>query len=60
MIEIFLAIICTVITGTSLMNFSSKALKKEALIKIQKGLPSLENFTKELTNKDHYTDIDKW
>jgi len=38
-----------VISGTSLLNFSSKAIKKEALIKVQKGLPSLEKFSKELT-----------
>jgi len=48
-IEIFLAILFTVISGTSLLNFSSKAIKKEALIKVQKGLPSLEKFSKELT-----------
>jgi len=48
-IEIFLAILFTVISGTTLLNFSSKAIKKEALIKVQKGLPSLEKFSKELT-----------
>ncbi len=48
-IEIVLAIIFTVITGTSVLNFSSNTIKKEALIKIQKGLPSLEKFTNLLT-----------
>lgn len=49
-IEIILAIVFTAITGTTVLNFSSKAIKKEALIKVQKGLPSLENFTKKMTN----------
>ncbi|AYF43754.1 hypothetical protein BALOs_0744 [Halobacteriovorax sp. BALOs_7] len=48
-IEIFLAIIFTVITGTSILNFSSRAIKKEAFIKIQKGLPPLEKFTNAIT-----------
>ena len=50
-IEIFLAILFTVISGTTVLNFSSKAIKKETIIKVQKGLPSLEKFTKELTQK---------
>lgn len=48
-IEIFLAVLFTVISGTTILNFSSKTIKKEALLKVHKGLPSLENFTKELT-----------
>ncbi|CBW25685.1 putative membrane protein [Halobacteriovorax marinus SJ] len=52
-IEIFLAIIFTIITGASVLNFSSKVIKKEALIKVQKGLPSLEKFTQRLTDKKH-------
>ncbi|WP_417334715.1 hypothetical protein [Halobacteriovorax marinus] len=51
-IEIFLAILFTVISGTTVLNLSSKAIKKEALIKVHKGLPSLEAFTKEMTRKD--------
>jgi hypothetical protein len=43
-IEIFLAILFMVITGTTALNFSSKAIKKDALFKVQKGLPSLEDF----------------
>jgi hypothetical protein len=51
-IEIFLAIIFTVISGTSVLNISSKIIKKEALIKVQKGLPSLSAFTKKLTQNN--------
>ncbi|CBW27964.1 putative membrane protein [Halobacteriovorax marinus SJ] len=47
-IEIILAIGFTAVTGTTVLNFSSKAIKKEALTKVQKGLPSLESFTKKL------------
>ena len=47
-IEIILAIVFTAITGTTVLNFSSKAIKKEALLKIQKGLPSLQSFTKKM------------
>lgn len=50
-IEIFLAILFTVISGTTVLNFSSKAIKKEALTKVQKGLPSLEAFTQKMTKK---------
>lgn len=50
-IEIFLALLFTVVSGTTILNFSSKAIKKEALLKVQKGLPSLESFTEELTKK---------
>lgn len=48
-IEIFLAILFTVISGTTVLNLSSKAIKKETIIKIHKGLPSLEVFTKRMT-----------
>tara|TARA_Y100000782_G_scaffold97334_1_gene110347 strand:- start:542608 stop:542763 length:156 start_codon:yes stop_codon:yes gene_type:complete len=48
----FLAILFTVISGTTVLNFSSKAIKKEALLKVQKGLPSLESFTEKLTKKN--------
>jgi len=51
-IEIFLAILFTVISGTTVLNFSSKAIKKEALLKVQKGLPSLEKFTEKLIRKN--------
>ena len=49
-IEIFLAILFIVISGTTVLNLSSQTIKKEALLKVQKGLPSLESFTKKMTN----------
>ena len=48
-IEIFLAILFTVVSGTTILNLSSKVIKKEAIIKVHKGLPSLESFTQKLT-----------
>ncbi len=48
-IEIILAILFTVISGTTVLKLSSSAIKKEALLKVQKGLPSLEKFSYELT-----------
>ncbi len=51
-IEIILAILFTVVSGTTALNLSSKAIKKEALIKVQKGLPSLSIFTQKLTQKN--------
>ena len=50
-IEILLAIIFTVVSGTTVLNLSSKAIKREAIIKVHNGLPSLEAFTKEMTKK---------
>ena len=50
-IEIFLAILFTIISGATVLQLSSKARKKEALMKVQKGLPSLEKFSKKLTKK---------
>lgn len=50
-IEIILAVLFTVVTGTTALNYSSKAIKKEALTKIQKGMPSLLSFSKKLTKK---------
>ena len=50
-IEIFLAILFTVISGTSILNLSTKAMKKEAILKVHTGLPSLETFTKKMTRK---------
>ena len=51
-IEIFLAILFTVILGTTVLNFSSKAIKKEALLKVQKELPSLKKIIEKLTKKN--------
>ena len=50
-IEIFLAILFTVVSGITVLNLSGKTIKKEALIKVQKGLPSLEAFTRKMTKK---------
>jgi len=50
-IEIILAILFTVATGTTVLNLSSKTIKKEALLKVHKGLPSLESFTQKMTKK---------
>ena len=51
-IEIFLAVLFTVVSGTTALTLSNKAIKKEALIKVQKGLPSLSTFTQKLTQKN--------
>lgn len=48
-IEIILAVVFTAVAGTTVLNFSSKAIKKEALTKVQKGLSSLEDFTLKMT-----------
>lgn len=48
-IEILLAILFTVMSGT-VFNQSSNLIKRSALLKVQKGLPSLEDFTKRMTN----------
>ncbi len=50
-IEIFLAILFTVISGTTVLNLSNQVIKKEVLIKVHNGLPSLENFTRNLTRE---------
>lgn len=50
-IEIFLAIIFSVIVGTSGVNLVSTTIKKESIKKVSGGLGSLEEFTKELTKK---------
>ena len=52
-IEIFLAILFTVVSGTTVLNLSSKAIKKETIIKVHKGLTPLESFTLKLTKKTH-------
>jgi hypothetical protein len=49
-IDIFLAIIFSVTLGSGSLHFINKKMKKEALIKIQKGLPSLESFTNKMTH----------
>ncbi len=51
-IDIFLAIIFSVILGSGSLHVFNKRVKREALIKVQKGLPSLESFTKRMTHKN--------
>lgn len=50
-IEIFLAIIFSVIVGTNGVNLVSTTIKKESIQKVSEGLGSLERFTRELTRK---------
>lgn len=50
-IEIFLAILFTVVSGTTVLNLTSKTIRKEVIIKVHKGLPSLESFTRKMTKK---------
>jgi len=48
-IEIFLAIIFTIILGSSGVKVLSATIKKEVVIKVYGGLGSLEEFTKKFT-----------
>ena len=50
-IEVFLALIFTISLGTSSLHFSSMAFRKEVLLKLQKGLPSIQKFTHKLTRR---------
>ena len=50
-IEIFLAIIFSIVLGTSGAKIISAKIKKEAIIKVSGGLSSLEDFTGKLTKK---------
>ncbi len=50
-IEIFLAMIFSVVIGSSGAKIISATIKKETIIKISGGLGSLENFTKKLAKK---------
>ncbi len=48
-IEIFLAIIFSVVVGSTGAKVLSATIKKEAIIKVSGGLGSLESFTEKLT-----------
>ena len=48
---IALAVIFSVILGSGSLHIINKKVKREALIKVQKGLPSLEVFTKKMTTE---------
>jgi hypothetical protein len=51
-IDIFLAIIFSVVIGSASMKLINKQIKRESLIKVQKGLGSLENFTAKMTQEN--------
>ena len=48
-IDIFLAIIFSVVLGTSGMKALSVNIKKEAMLKVSGGIGSLEAFTQKFT-----------
>ncbi len=50
-IEIALALIFSIIVGTNSAKIISANIKKEAVIKVSKGLSSLEDYTHRLTKK---------
>ena len=50
-IDIFLAIIFSVVLGSGSLYIINAKVKKEALLKVSGGLGSLEDFTKRLTEK---------
>jgi hypothetical protein len=50
-IEIGLALIISTVVGTSGAKILSKNIKTEAIIKVRKGLSSLEDYTHKLTKK---------
>ncbi len=52
-IDIILAVIFSLTLGSGALKVFNTKMKKEALIKVQKGLPLLESFTKKLTAKHH-------
>ena len=50
-IDIALAVILSVVVGTGSLKTLNQQVKKESLIKVQKGLSSLESFTKRMIQK---------
>ena len=50
-IVVLLAILFRLVSGNTVLSFSSKVIKKEAIIKVHNGLPSLEAFTERITRK---------
>ena len=48
-IEIFLAIIFSVVVGSGSLKVINAKVKKEAIVKVSGGLGSLEYFTQRLT-----------
>jgi len=51
-IEIFLAIIFSVVLGSGSLKLLNHQIKKESLLKVQKGLSSLEDFSRKITTKN--------
>jgi len=51
-IDILLAIIFSVVLGSGSLHLINNKVKREALLKVQKGLPSLESFTNKMTHKN--------
>lgn len=51
-IDIALAVIFSLILGSGSLHLINKKVKREALIKVQEGLPSLESFTNKMTHKN--------
>ncbi len=49
-IEIALAVIFSLVLGSGSLKIINKKVKREALIKVQKSLPSLESFTRKMTH----------
>jgi len=50
-IDIFLAIIFSILLGSGSIQVINKIMKQKALVKVQQGLSSLEIFTQNLTEK---------
>jgi hypothetical protein len=48
-IDIALAVIFSVIVGTGSLKLLNQQVKRKSLIKVQKGLSSLERFTYKMT-----------
>ncbi len=50
-IDIALAVIFSIVVGTGSLKLLNQQIKKESLIKVQKGLSSLESFTLKMIKK---------
>jgi len=50
-IDIFLAIIFTVALGSGSLKVINNQIKRESMTKVQKGLSSIEEFSRKLTQK---------
>lgn len=50
-IDIALAVIFSMVVGTGSLKLLNQQVRKESLIKVQKGLSSLESFTSRMTRR---------